>query len=146
VQIATVIKVAVAARLLLDSRAIPQTPCPLVHPFPRRVPTPTRIPAIKREGRLMGKAPGIQAGFICLNTAADIRIPSMNAAEQSLLLGASDTRLLTIPLTPRILPLKYISKIADRPINNPPTEAKTYELSTTFPPLKSLVRINMRVF
>lgn len=29
----------------MDNLGSPQTPCPLVHPVPRRVPTPTKRPA-----------------------------------------------------------------------------------------------------
>jgi hypothetical protein len=128
-------KVMVADRLLFDNRAIPQTPCPLVHPLPKRVPTPTKIPAIKSSGRPISKAPGTHAGFICLTIAAESRIPITNDAEHILLLGVEDTRLLAIPLTPRTFPLKYINKIADSPINRPPIEAKTYALFITYPPI-----------
>jgi hypothetical protein len=31
---------------LIESLAIPQRPCPLVHPDPRVVPMPTKLPAI----------------------------------------------------------------------------------------------------
>jgi hypothetical protein len=40
------INVATATKDLYDSLGNPQTPCPLVQPFPSLVPTPTRNPAI----------------------------------------------------------------------------------------------------
>lgn len=44
--IPVVTKVRVAIMDRVESRPIPQTACPLVHPFARDVPSPTRIPAI----------------------------------------------------------------------------------------------------
>lgn len=45
VNMANAMKISVAVMDLGDSLAIPQTPCPLVHPLPRLVPKPTRSPA-----------------------------------------------------------------------------------------------------
>ena len=43
---------AVAAIERLDSRAIPQTPCPLVQPLPHTAPKPTSSPALTRSAIL----------------------------------------------------------------------------------------------
>ena len=43
---AVVMNTAVATSERRESRANPQTPCPLVHPLPSRVPKPTRSPAV----------------------------------------------------------------------------------------------------
>ena len=55
-------KISVAVMDLGDSLAIPQTPCPLVHPLPRLVPKPTRSPARTSHAvdcsiRMMGGEP-----------------------------------------------------------------------------------------
>lgn len=47
-----VIKVMVAMMLRMESREMPQTPCPLVQPLPRTEPKPTNRPATISSGVL----------------------------------------------------------------------------------------------
>lgn len=42
-----VMKVRTATAPRLERRDKPHTPCPLVHPFPKRVPNPTRRPLMR---------------------------------------------------------------------------------------------------
>ena len=48
-------KTAVATRERVESRAMPQMPCPDVHPFASRVPKPTRSPAAITVNKLVGR-------------------------------------------------------------------------------------------
>ena len=61
VRIAVAMKTAVAASERGEPRPMPQTPCPLVHPAPRRVPNPTRRPATIRIPSGIGQRSDKQA-------------------------------------------------------------------------------------
>src|SRR5688572_8039294 len=51
IAIALIMKVITAANERNESLPRPQTPCPLVHPLPMRVPKPTRTPATTSAAR-----------------------------------------------------------------------------------------------
>ncbi len=58
------IKTHVLIKLLTDNLPIPDNPCPLVHPFPATLPTPTNKPAAARLVELATK-PNPPTGINC---------------------------------------------------------------------------------
>src|SRR5262249_43964788 len=102
-----------------DSRAKPQTPCPLVQQLPRRVPNPTRSPAAtisdqEEETSIFGSEPPARRYRTGAVTKA-----RMNATRQPISPARGSSAPPTIPLIPAIRPIKSHKREAERPIKEP---------------------------
>lgn len=65
-----------------EKRPIPKTPCPLVHPEPIQVPTPTRNPAITSIGMPTSILTGLMPGPNSLTTKGPAIRPTTKANRQ----------------------------------------------------------------
>lgn len=120
-----IMKVHTAAIERVLTRAIPHTPCPVVHPLPSRVPKPTRPPArtypiVEGTGMLVSFPKRSSSAKYVLNTRFENRRKldrnaNFHAMQGSLIaFTGSRTVVETIPLAPSISPLKS-SKMAAEP-------------------------------
>lgn len=105
-----------------ESREIPQTPCPLVQPFPRTDPKPTKRPAKPSSAILLD----ITATEPCPNTPDQTGAASRSPTTKVIPIGnpfvstAGGSRRETIPLIPATRPWLAIRMTADNPISIPP--------------------------
>src|SRR5687767_2916481 len=127
VAIANAMNVATAASERRDRRPRPQTPWPLVHPLPRRVPNPTRKPAASRSGAGAVCVRG-GAGTNCSAIAPAITRPARNASRQARSPRAPSMAPVAMPLMPAILPMDHSSRTAASPIRTPPASAEAHPL------------------
>lgn len=121
VAIAVAMKISVAAIERGDNLPTPQTPWPLVHPLPSRVPKPTNIPATTSSGTDDVIAiDGVRMSRLA--TDAPIGSPTTNAVASFQGGPASAIRatVATMPLTPAIRPVTRSSRLAAPPISRPP--------------------------
>ena len=107
------------------NRLIPHTPCPEVHPPPRRVPNPTSPPATA----ITHQGPSMRWGKSCGHprkspTPVSIN-PARNAQRHRPACPGAPTTCSKIPLMPAICPLSTNIAPDARPIITPPTLART---------------------
>lgn len=118
--------VAVAPIDRRESRARPQTPWPLVHPFPSRVPNPTSNPPMISKGA--DEVTSIWGWPITVETAsapAGRPITKATACIHGGPASAIRSAEAAIPLTPAIRPDNSRKSPAAAPINKPPMTAST---------------------
>jgi hypothetical protein len=114
-----IMKTIVAAIDLGENRAIPQTPCPLVQPEPKKTPTPTINPPTIKAKEDTGTANGtVPPSWI--KTIGAMIAPNKNAARQPQSDTKGGIRPVIIPVIPAIRPWKAINNMADIPIRTPP--------------------------
>jgi len=117
------IKTRVATMDLGDNRPMPQIPWPLVQPLPRRVPKPTRKPAVISSPRGKSVRSLYESGKTLTKRNVPVIMPSKKTRRQSHspAVGVSSSE--SMPLMPVIRPLKSSITVALRPINKPPDNA-----------------------
>lgn len=120
---AVAIKVIVTTIERPDSLEMPQTPWPLVQPFPSTDPKPTSTPETARSGRFFVIVWTGAWPLIKIQTGTEIKSPITNTrpCEKPWLAPFRVSMLDKIPLMPAILPFVAISKTADAPIKPPPS-------------------------
>jgi hypothetical protein len=122
VSIAVTIKIIVAVIDRDERRDIPQMPCPLVQPFPKLVPTPTKKPPIISIGIDLVIKNGISFFEIKEKIIGPKTKPKRNNKLSNLLLAES-IKFLIIPLIPANRPLPIKNNITAKPIIIPPIKA-----------------------
>lgn len=117
------INVNVATKDRPENRDNPQTPCPLVQPLAKRVPTPASKPAIISTILLDVTVMLGSRNKVCQSNGA-INKPSKNAIRQktSCLLGDNNPPIM--PEIPAILPFNTSNIATAMPINTPPAKAE----------------------
>lgn len=118
------IKTRVDAMDRADTRETPQTPCPLVHPEPRRVLKPTRKPAIMIVG-----APADNSNAMDWPVSDHIKgaltRPITNRIRHNRSSTGDTIMPDAMPLIPAIRPFNAINRTAAAPISAPPKLADT---------------------
>jgi hypothetical protein len=108
-------KLKVASNDRGDTFARPHTPCPLVHPDPKRVPKPTSNPATASSGSPCANSIGPNP-----MTAAGSTRPIRKASRQPFAPISPLTAFSKMPLMPAIFPFKSNSAAAPAPMSIPP--------------------------
>lgn len=120
-----VINVTVATIERFDSRLMPHTPWPLVHPPPSWVPKPTRRPAMTRCQRLRWRLESNASGRIQRTSHPAETSPARIINRQTISPSLGRTSPPKIPEIPKILPLNKRSTEVDVPMIAPPMRAQT---------------------
>lgn len=123
VTIPVIINVAVAIKDRIDRRALPQTPCPLVHPLPSCVPSPTKTPARIKKDPCTGNVTSKSSSFQKETRVGPKINPIKKDTRQSLSFFVAVNNPPKIPLMPAIRPTDHMRKTAESPIKAPPTLA-----------------------
>ena len=122
--IALNMKMPVATMDRAESRAMPHTPWPEVHPPPYRAPKPTRTPAVTIRSQLAGIC---GTGNACPNKPSMIGAtikPAMKQSRQSLSPAGTVSTPPNMPLIPAIRPFNSINNADASPVNPPPIRAE----------------------
>lgn len=108
-----------------ETRAMPQTPCPEVHPPPNVTPIPTRNPPMINIGVSIGTEMSGTVPVANVTTKGPETMPAMNAALQDQSAIPEGVRNpARIPVAPMIRPTNAIDRTAANPINRPPPSDK----------------------
>lgn len=116
------INVTVAMIERFDSLEMPHTPCPLVQPFPRTDPNPTKMPAKPSSVVLLDMTAAGAFPKMPNQSGAVTNRPTMKVTpcRNPLVSTAGGRTLETMPLIPAIRPWLAIRMTADSPISAPP--------------------------
>lgn len=110
----------VATRERGESLEMPQTPCPLVQPFPSWVPKPTRRPAVATVARPVVDVEAKACGQTTRTTSPASKSPARNQPRKLASAGLGRKRPPKIPEIPATRPWAQSTSDTDVPMRAPP--------------------------